>query len=392
MPEHEDPHHEDPHAPETEAKPVPAPRGEPTPVNTVMVMVFVIAALLVVLIGMNLGKRKASPTGKDPEIAELEAALEARRSDLNRDRAALGLSPIGSPSEPIENVSQRLKEDADTLVALAGSFEKMLIETKAELAAKSSELLNSEQLRQSLVAEGNRLNTQLQQALLAGGDGDRLRGEVNRLTAQRDAMATELDGLRARLATAADSDDLAEIRSRLDEALRAKEFFEKRNTELEAEMSKLRLFAKSENELLPAAVALFRKLRELENHPDSELMQAYSDLGVELGANVRYKLSFATGSSEISADDRAAIERIASEVPDGDLVLVIGYASVTGNVDANRVLSSDRATATAEHYASIKRPGQLVQAVYLGQTRRFSSSTPERNQLVEIWRIRRQQQ
>jgi flagellar motor protein MotB len=60
-------------------------------------------------------------------------------------------------------------------------------------------------------------------------------------------------------------------------------------------------------------------------------------------------------------------------------------------VDSNRVLSSDRATAVAQSFSANKRPGQLVQAVYLGQTDRFSSRIPERNQLVEIWRIRKKQ-
>jgi len=79
----------------------------------------------------------------------------------------------------------------------------------------------------------------------------------------------------------------------------------------------------------------------------------------------------------------------ASEVPDGDLTLIIGYASETGNLDANQELSSRRATTAAEHSAKVKRPGQLVQAVYLGQTDRFSSRVPERNQICEVWRIRR---
>ena len=70
-------------------------------------------------------------------------------------------------------------------------------------------------------------------------------------------------------------------------------------------------------------------------------------------------------------------------------MLAIGYASETGNVDANRTLSSSRATAAAELFSSVKRQEQLVQAVYLGQTDRFSSKVPERNQIVEIWRIRK---
>ena len=91
----------------------------------------------------------------------------------------------------------------------------------------------------------------------------------------------------------------------------------------------------------------------------------------------------------LSAPDEETVRNLAAEIPEGDLMLVIGYASETGNVDGNRVLSSDRATAVARMYSDIKRPGQLAQAVYLGQTDRFSSKIPERNQLCEIWRVRK---
>ena len=77
------------------------------------------------------------------------------------------------------------------------------------------------------------------------------------------------------------------------------------------------------------------------------------------------------------------------DIPDGDLVLAVGYASETGNVDKNRTLSSDRATTVAQVYSSAKRPGQFAQAVYLGQTDRFDSHLPERNQIVEIWHIQK---
>jgi hypothetical protein len=37
----------------------------------------------------------------------------------------------------------------------------------------------------------------------------------------------------------------------------------------------------------------------------------------------------------------------------------------------------------------MKRPGQKVQAVYLGQTDRFSRKIHEENQICEVWIIRR---
>jgi outer membrane protein OmpA-like peptidoglycan-associated protein len=110
---------------------------------------------------------------------------------------------------------------------------------------------------------------------------------------------------------------------------------------------------------------------------------------VQLGANVLKTLNFATGSSALAPADADAVRNLVAEIPDGDLILAIGYASETGNVDGNRTLSSDRATAAAELISSVKRPGQFTQAVYLGQTDRFSGRVPERNQLVEIWQIRK---
>ena len=187
----------------------------------------------------------------------------------------------------------------------------------------------------------------------------------------------------------ASKEALDDLQRQLDETRRAKDFFEARVAELESELSKARLFANNENELLPAAVKLVRSLRELENKPDSEIATAYSSLGASLGSNVLHTLSFATGSSELKPADQDLIRKLVEEVPDGDLVLAIGYASETGNVDDNRTLSSARATAAAELFSGIKRPDQQVQAVYLGQTDRFSSRIPERNQIVEIWRIRK---
>jgi outer membrane protein OmpA-like peptidoglycan-associated protein len=221
---------------------------------------------------------------------------------------------------------------------------------------------------------------------------DLLRRESDNLKAQRDALSAELAKLRDELAArgeSASAADYADLQRRFDETLKAKEFFEARVLELEGELSKAKLFASSESELLPAAVELFRSLRKLEGMPDSEISAAYSSLGVSLGANVLHKLSFATGSSTLSPADEELIRNLVSEVPDGDLVLAIGYASETGNVDNNRTLSSDRATAAAQLYSSVKRPTQPVQAVFLGQTDRFSSRIPERNQIVEIWRIRK---
>ncbi|MEY5013538.1 MAG: hypothetical protein RLY69_1253 [Verrucomicrobiota bacterium] len=350
-----------------------------------MVLAFVIIALLGVLIVMGLRGGFGGISTDSPELTQLQAEANAIRGQLNRERMSMGLRPLESGSESAEEIATRLKKDADTMAALAASLESMLGEKEATITAKNSELLRSEQLRQSLAAESSRLQSELQRSLISSCDADRLRREFDALKSQRDALTAEL----AAKGGGVPAEEFSELQRRLEEALRAKDFFENRAKELEAELAKARLFASSESELMPAAIELFRSLRELENRPDSDLTTAYSSLGVKLGANVLHTLAFPTGTSALTPDDEEIIARLGSEIPDGDLMLVIGYASETGNVDANRTLSSDRATAVAQKFSSIKRPGQLVQAVYLGQTDRFSSRIPERNQLCEIWHIRK---
>ena len=355
-------------------------------------LAFVIIALLGVLIATVL---KSGTTGSAPDdgrLATLQSDVDARRSELNRQRVAMGLSPIEGVSEPIEDIASRLKKDADSLVGLAARFQQMIEEKDKLLTASNSEILRSEKLRQSLFAENSRLQSDLNRALIGGSDSDRLRGDLADLKVQRDALSDELTVTRQKMLTASggpSAEDFADLKRRFDETLRAKEFFESRVKELEGALTKTKLFASSENELLPAAVELFRSLRLLEGQPDSEISSAYSSLAVKLGADVRKTLKFATGSSALSAADEEALRSLITEIPDGDLILAIGYASETGNVDANRVLSSDRATAAAQLITSAKRPGQFTQAVYLGQTDRFGSRIPESNQLVEIWHIRK---
>ena len=369
---------------ETEAR---NPGAKPS-LPPAVALAFVIIALLGVLIVMVLKNGSWRSNAGTADVSALQAEANALRSEYNRERIAMGLRPVEGDSEPIEEVAGRVKKDADTLVALATSYQRMLAEKDSELTARNAEILRLERLRQSLSAEITRVQGDLQRALVNGSDIDLIRRDLADMKAQRDALATELNEARQKV-SGVSAEDYADLKRQLEESQRAKAFFEARVQELESDLSKARLFASSENELLPAAVELFRNLRKLENQPDSEISSAYSSLAVALGANVLKTLNFATGSSALVAADDEAVRNLVAEIPDGDLLLAIGYASETGNVDNNRTLSSDRATAAAQLISSVKRPGQLTQAVYLGQTDRFSSRVPERNQLVEIWHIRK---
>ena len=324
--------------------------------NPVLVLLFMILAMLIVM-AVTILRRGGGPTGtqEDPTLAAMKADLDARRSELNRQRMAMGLPPLDGGSEPVEEIAKRLKADADTLAGISGKFQQMLADKDAELSARNADTLRLEKLLQDVSLENGRLQSELQRALIASDGNERLKMMLADSQAQREALSREVATLKEELAVAGagvSEDDFADLQRRYEEALRAKDFYEARAKELEEASQKADLFAESENELLPAAVELFRRLRKMEGVKDSDLTTEYSRLGVDLGANVLHTLSFATGSSTLSKEDLSQIDEIVSaEVPDGDLTLIIGYASETGNPEANQNLSSDRATAAAEYFA-----------------------------------------
>jgi len=318
--------------------------------------------------------------------------VEATRSELNRKRMEMGLRPIENGGESIDDVAKRLSKDADTIVGLVHSFQRMLAEKDLELDGKASELLRSEQIRKSLAEESAKLQGELKKERLNGTDGDLAKRDLARANDQLDRLASKLAAAEKDLKASAgnrSNDEFADLQRRYEETKRSSDFFENRVKELEGELAKLRIFAKSEGELFPAAVELFRTLRNLEGKKDSDNMTAYSDIGVKLGARVLKTLDFPTGSATMTEADLAEVPSLVAQGDDGDLILVVGYASTTGNVESNRVLSSDRATAVAQAISAAKRPGQMVQAVYIGQTNRFSSAAPERNQICEVWHIKK---
>ena len=369
--------------PASQGHPGAAPATKLT-VTPTQAMILVIVALLLVLIVLKV----KTPT-ENQKLAPLRAEIE----ELKRRSGSVGL-PTAGGGEQLEDIAERMKKDADSMVLLAGRYKQLIDDGNAELLKKNADLLRSEQYRQVLSNDYDRLKNDLQQAKSGGYEADALRREVETLKTLRETQSAEMAILKQRLAAAgeqAPKADLENLQRRLEEITRAKEFFESRAKELEGELNKARLFARSENELLPAAVKLFQTLRKLENQSEPEIKKAYTQIGADLAANVLKTLAFPTGSAKMDATDEDPVRQLLTNVPDGDLVLVIGYASETGNVDGNRTLSSDRATAVAELLTSVKRPGQQVQAVYLGQTDRFSSRAPERNQLCEIWQIRKQQ-
>ncbi|MCW1926043.1 OmpA family protein [Luteolibacter arcticus] len=349
--------------------------------TSVMALGFIAIALVGVLIAMAIKSRPAAEAAagatdeNDPAMREAKAKVQLLQTSLNQERAKLGLSPLyGQTTESAEAVAVRISEDAATLVDMAKGVKDLIAQKDAELDVRTKEWTDAVKLQGVLREQANRLQAELNKALIDGSDANGLRLQLEAANKRIISLGDEIRRL------SQGSGALAQITAERDE-LRA------RVAELESRLSQASLFAGSEGELLKDAVQLFRRLRELENKPDSEIATAYSQFGAQLGANVLDKIDFPTGASDVPPEVGQRIAGFPSQAPDNALLLVVGYASETGNVDSNRSLSSDRATAVARVLDQVKKPGQRVQAVYLGQTDRFGSKFPERNQISEVWQI-----
>ena len=205
--------------------------------NPVLVLLFMILAMLIVL-AVSVVRRGGTPisSSEDPTVAAIKADLDARRSELNRQRIAMGLSPLEGSSEPVEEIAKRLKTDADTLAGISGKFQQMLADKDAELSACNGEILRLEKLKQDVSLENTRLQSELQRALSESAEVGQLKTLLADAQTQRDAVSSELAILKEEMAVLGESvsaEEFATLQRRYEETLRAKEFYETKVKELE---------------------------------------------------------------------------------------------------------------------------------------------------------------
>ena len=159
--------------------------------------------------------------------------------------------------------------------------------------------------------------------------------------------------------------------------------------DLRAELDRNSLFIESEKDLPTEAQLLFAKLRSLEDANRQQLEAAYESVRTTLNAEIIHRQTFAKGSSQITFDREKIIQDILDKRKDHKaLFLVVGYASTSGDNEANRKLSARRATVVASVVNTLKASDQRVKAVYLGETKRFSPKVEIENQICEIWEIK----
>jgi outer membrane protein OmpA-like peptidoglycan-associated protein len=346
-------------------------------ISATLVLSVVVALLVGFMISMNLNqKKKVDQT----DLYAAQAELASRTATVNAERARQGLPPLeGVGTDSPEQIAARLTKDAATLANFSDRFRSLLTEKDTIIADKNANLLVSEQARQALSSQLGKLQNQLEKALAEGAGSESLRAQLNEARNNATMMQERL----ASYANRPTQEDMAMAKARI--------------AELEAQLATKnavppppaprKLFADSVNELYPMAHGLFQGLNELEDKADLEISAAYNRFATQYRASFLKEIRFPTGSSQLNPADKLALGDALNNMPEGAMILVVGYASTTGVADSNRQLSSDRATAVASNVEMAKPGNQVVQAVFLGQTKRFSSRIPERNQVCEVWQI-----
>jgi outer membrane protein OmpA-like peptidoglycan-associated protein len=363
--------------PEIHSPATPPTVSEKSSVSTTLLLSIVVALLLGFLVAMTLNKNKDSAR---TDMYSLQAELASRTATVNAERARQGLPPIeGVGTDSPEQIASRLTKDAATLANYSDRFRTLLSEKDTIIADKNSTLLTSEEARKALSSQLAKIQTQLDKSLADSTSAEALRMQLNEA---RNGLAPLQEKLAA-YSSRPTAEELALAKARI--------------AELEAQLAALKsapspaappkLFAENASELYPAAQALFRALGELDDKADLEISAAYNRFATQFNASFLKEVRFSTGSAQLNPADKLGIGDSVTDLPDGAMILVVGYASTTGQADTNRKLSSDRATEVAANIDMAKPGKQVVQAVFLGQTKRFSSRIPERNQVCEVWQI-----
>lgn len=358
--------------------------------NLIIGLVMGAAILLLLFLVFN-SDNNGPGSDENSRVADLQKRLEELKEDErtqnlvgNRQNFGAGTTTYGV--DPLK-LAEEISLEANTLAGMIGSFAKTIQEKEAliQTARDREAFLNSR------VQDLQRKNVELNEMVI---ETNSLRQELESIRTLYEAAQRQIEELRKRpdLAT------VEELRRQNDELrarLLALSDLETENSQLRDEVRRLRalldrsrLFVENADALPSVAQRLFRELQRLENFEPAQLADQYARIENELAAKPLRSINFATGSAQLTTEKISIIKNDLRETHPGAFLLVVGYASTTGDQAANRTLSSNRATAVASQVNLDKKGTQDVRAVFLSETNRFSKEQPALNQICEIWEIR----
>jgi|TARA_B110000914_G_scaffold153153_1_gene134315 hypothetical protein len=355
-----------------------------------IVMGAVVLLLLLLVISQQLNKDLEPAENK--EIAALKKDLEDRKS---RNEALRYASVPGVGQSPDALVTQ-IKSGTEALARLvnASASDAAMLQTAQEnarlLSNRVTDLENQVRQTQADATRARSLESELNAArqaangMVSKSQVDSLRDQLALAKNDRDGFQTEINQLRAKEGTMVDANAYALLKAEVDQLRKDNALPSDGIHQNENVLPKLFV---TKDALSPRAVALYRELTRIEPEDHRARLQTYTRIDTQLKAGVGEAITFKTGSSDIALEHETHIKEMASAAAPNTFFLVVGYASPSGDSKTNEELSSQRTTRVASMVNHLKKEGQAVQAVYLGEGNRFGPDDAS-NQVCEIWQIR----
>ena len=355
-----------------------------------IVMGAVVLLLLLLVITQQFGGQ--GDESKDPKLTEMQ-----KESAELKAKIALMVSTSGN-NQTTTLLVEGIKRDVGTLGAIVEQNQQNVLALKdsratiQSLTRQLADLQRRDELNGDAATRVTGLEAQIK-ALTAQLDGavdqTTMTALRDQLTASKDLsqqLQEELTALKTKSGRMIDGNQLAAVRTELDECLAENTLLKLELQKLRTKLDGARLFVTREN-LSPKAQKFFRELERLEGIDQNGLEQAYERIKKEFNAHVVETAAFAIGSADLKQEHEAQIKGVTVESNPNSFFLVVGYASKTGDIKSNRDLSERRSKRVASTVNYLKQNSQEVQAVYLGETDRFGEKA-QPNQICEVWEIR----
>ncbi len=381
-------------APETEDHQYQQQQSNVTPASNQNLIMGIVMGAVVLLLLLLVISQHFNKTGVSDEVSQLEDDIKDRKAR----KEALRYSGISGVSQNPDALINQIKSDTDALGRLlnASASDSAMLRTAQDNATSMSIRITDLQTRlgqtQGAAARVAGLEAELanvRQALVGTVDkatADSLREQLALARLERDRLQSELRELRASQGSLVDRNTHALTLAELTELRSANAELRAENQRLLAKSAGSKLFVSAE-ELSPRAEDLYRELKRIESNNYKSRIQTYTRIDSQMNASVGDSITFKSGSAEIARNHEARLKSMALSAGEKSFFLVVGYASPSGDSLSNQKLSSRRATRVASMVNYLKKNGQAVQAVYLGEGNRFGPDDSP-NQVCEVWEIR----
>ena len=362
--------------------------------NLILGIVMGAVVLLLLLLVITQQFSSGGDSKEDSGVAELRKELDQQKEKSQQLRIA-GIP--GVTADPQALVSQ-IKNDTEALARLVNSStnDAAAIRTaradSSALAAANADLRKErdkyriEAARAADLQHQLEIATQTSAGMVNNNDYDRLRAELDTAKADSNLLRSQLAEMQNKSEGMIDSNTYALLRGQLDDSIGEIARIRAENQRLMTELAGAQLFV-TQGDLSPRAIALYSALKKIEIEDHRTRRDIYANFSQQIKANVRESINFKNGSAQISLEHESHIEDMIQGADPNSFFLVVGYAATSGDSKNNEELSSSRATHVASMINFHKEKSHGVQAIYLGEGKRFGPEDGH-NQVCEVWEIR----